>query len=95
MTELVNRLRKQAACVYLAAEETVADDLSDGLKKAADEIEQLRRDLHAIKFALRSVDDQDWDFLLGQLGDGGRGRFWKTVVNELRPALAINGRDSR
>lgn len=43
--DLVNRLRKQAKCVYLAAEEGPADDLSDGLTKAADRIATLTQAL--------------------------------------------------
>lgn len=42
MTDIVARLRKQATCVYLAAEAGPAADLSDGLSKAANEIEKLR-----------------------------------------------------
>jgi hypothetical protein len=38
--ELVERLRKMARCVYLAAEGSVANDLSDGLTKAADALVQ-------------------------------------------------------
>jgi hypothetical protein len=41
--DLVDRLRKMATCVYLAAEKGPADDLSDGLTKAANEIERLRQ----------------------------------------------------
>jgi thiamine monophosphate kinase len=38
---LVVRLRKQAKCVYLAAELGPATDLSDGLIQAANAIEEL------------------------------------------------------
>jgi hypothetical protein len=36
----------------------------------------------------RAVDDQDWDYLLGLIPDGGRGRFWKAVFAEQRAAIA-------
>lgn len=38
----------------------------------------------------RAVDDQDWEFLLSLIPDGGRGRFWKAVFAELRPLLKQN-----
>ncbi len=41
--ELVARLNKMARCVYLAAEASVADDISDGLRKAADRITLLEK----------------------------------------------------
>lgn len=43
MSKLVKRLKKMAVCVYLAAEKTVADDIADGLRKAAARIEELER----------------------------------------------------
>jgi len=51
MSDLVERLRKQARCVYLAVEDEPAADLSDGLGKAADRIEALQAALQ------HSVDD--------------------------------------
>lgn len=39
MNDLIERLRKMARCIYIAVEATVADDVSDGLTKAADTIE--------------------------------------------------------
>lgn len=36
---LVDRLRKQARCVYIAVEREVADDLADELHRAANMIE--------------------------------------------------------
>lgn len=47
MTDIVTRLRKQATCVYLATEAGPASDLSDGLTKAANEIERLAKCLNA------------------------------------------------
>jgi len=35
----------------------------------------------------RGVDSFDWAFLMGALPDGGRGRFWKAVLQEMRAAL--------
>lgn len=40
---LIERLRKQASVIHIAAEESCADDVADALRKAADEIERLRR----------------------------------------------------
>lgn len=37
--------------------------------------------------ALSAVDEQDLDFLLSRLGDGGRDRFWKQVIADLRPVF--------
>lgn len=45
---LVERLRKQASAIYIAAEKECADDVSDALRKAADEIERLRHGLTRI-----------------------------------------------
>ena len=39
MTELVVRLRRQAKCVYIAVEETIADDIADAENKAASALE--------------------------------------------------------
>lgn len=36
--ELVERLRKQSQCIYIAVEATVADDISDALQTAAERI---------------------------------------------------------
>jgi hypothetical protein len=41
MSELTERLRKMAVCIHIAVEKIVADDVADGLTKAADEIERL------------------------------------------------------
>lgn len=42
--ELVGRLRKASRAIYLATEETVADDISSKLTRAADTIESLERE---------------------------------------------------
>ncbi len=35
----------------------------------------------------RAVDDQDWQYIASIIPDGGRGRFWKSVLAEMRAAL--------
>ncbi|MDX9862548.1 MAG: hypothetical protein RBS99_16700 [Rhodospirillales bacterium] len=76
MSDLVERLRKQAVCVYLAAEAGPANDISASLKAAADEIERLR----AENFALAA--DQCHD---GYAGDHGEHRCRE--IERLRKAL--------
>ncbi len=50
--------------------------------EAANEIERLRH-------PWRAVDNQDWDYLLKTaLGYGGRDKFWRAVLTEMRAALA-------
>jgi hypothetical protein len=39
--DLCERLRKQAKCIYIAVEESVADDIADAENKAADRLEAL------------------------------------------------------
>ena len=76
-------------------------DFKDTFTQCADEIERLtlKAESHneAAKAALaevdrlrapfRAADDQDWEYLLSLLDDGGRGRFWKAVIAEIRSAL--------
>lgn len=38
--------------------------------------------------AFGMTDDQDWEYLLSLIPDGGRGRFWKAVIAETRQALS-------
>lgn len=45
MSDIKERLRKTAACVYLAAEEGPATDISNTLIDGVNEIERLERDL--------------------------------------------------
>lgn len=45
MSDIVERLRKMAACVHIAVEPGPAADLEEGMLRAADEIERLRRDV--------------------------------------------------
>ena len=44
MSDLIDRLQKMSVCVYLAAEEPVADDIADGLRKAIERIAELEAD---------------------------------------------------
>jgi hypothetical protein len=62
MNNLVERLRKQAVCVYLATESGPADDLSDGLKKAADRIEALEAALRLAHEWLDPTEMPDADY---------------------------------
>ena len=43
MSELTTSLRKRANCVYIAVEESIARDISESLKAAADRIEELEK----------------------------------------------------
>lgn len=45
-------------------------------------------DAVAVERCFRNVGADDWHYLLGKLGWGGRDRFWRAVFEELRPALA-------
>jgi len=60
MSELTERLRKMAVCIHIAVEKIVADDVADGLTKAADEIERLRarirQDADKAHLALNEID---------------------------------------
>lgn len=49
-------------------------------KRAAEEIIRLRR-------PWRAVDGEDWLYLESVIPDGGRGRFWKAVFEEVRNSL--------
>lgn len=60
---LVERLRKQASVIHIAAEKTCADDVSDALRKAADKIEGLRGELK------RSTDSLE--LLIAEVSDPG------------------------
>lgn len=44
--------------------------------------------LRALRRAFRAVDDQDWQYIVSVIPDGGRGRFWKAVLGEARAALS-------
>lgn len=49
--------------------------------------EPIRNDMRAL---FRSVDDDDWNWLLSHLNDGGRARFWKAIIADMRGALAVS-----
>ena len=51
------------------------------------EIERRLNKLHRIEEIFCCADDQDWEYLLSRIGDGGRDRFWKSIITDLRPAL--------
>jgi hypothetical protein len=53
--------------------------------EAAAEIDRLRR-------PFRAVDAQDWQYIASIIPDGGRGRFWKSVLAEIRVALETNSK---
>lgn len=44
-TDLIRKMRRQAKCIYLSVQEDIAIDISDSLTQAADDIEQLEREL--------------------------------------------------
>lgn len=73
-----------------ALKRTDAQDLAD-YRQAATVEAGLRREFHQKFMALRMpfacVDEQDWDYILGAIGDGGRDRFWKVVLTQMRDAL--------
>lgn len=48
-----------------------------------------------IVFAFRNVDDLDLRHLELFLPDSGHGQFWKSVVRELRAAIAVDGELSK
>ena len=45
------------------------------------ELDRLRR-------PFRNVDDMDWEHLFNMIPDSGHGKFWKSVLAEVRTALA-------
>jgi hypothetical protein len=47
----------------------------------------LENDIAALRRPWRAVDDQDWNYIMSVIGDGGRDRFWKAVLTEMRTAL--------
>lgn len=57
--ELVARLRKQAVCVYIATEESVARDISDCQLKAAAVIESLMTENKRLRAAHTTGDSND------------------------------------
>ena len=48
---------------------------------------ELVKDNERLRAPWRAVDAVDWDYVMGSLGHGGRDRFWKEVLTEMRRAL--------
>ena len=69
---------------------TNAQDLAD-YKQAASVEAGLRREFYdkfmALRLPFAACDNQDWEYILGAIGDGGRDRFWKEVLRQMRAAL--------
>jgi hypothetical protein len=57
-----------------------AHTVGEMMNAAADEIERLRH-------PFRCADHLDWDHLFKMIPDSGHGKFWKTVMSEMRTAL--------
>lgn len=51
------------------------------------ELTAARARIAALDGAFRCVDDQDWEYLLSQIGHGGRDRFWREVLSDARAVL--------
>jgi hypothetical protein len=81
---LVARLRTRSRAVFLAAEESPAQDLSNHLRDAADEIERLR---NAAIDALAG-----WKYIREHHGDL-YGVGWDRVQTALEASLAVPSRD--
>lgn len=63
--------------------------------EAADEIDRLSRQLaearaevERLRHPWRAVDGMDWEYLFSTIGWGGRDRFWREVLTEMRAELA-------
>ena len=54
----------------------------------------LRDEISLLRKPWRGVDDQDWQYIASVIPDGGRGRFWKQVLAEMRAALST-GRETK
>ena len=68
--------------------------LADDVKYLALEVGNLEVELDrrlqenvALRAPWRAVDAMDWEYIMSALGDGGRDRFWKAVLAEMRAAL--------
>lgn len=44
-------------------------------------------DAISLRHPWRAVDGQDWEYLFSKLGYGGRDKFWRAVLSEMRAAL--------
>jgi hypothetical protein len=70
------------------AERGILEEMGDYRIAALREMERRLNQFDKIKTALDPVDNQDWEYLLSLIPDGGRGRFWKTVIADFRSAVA-------
>lgn len=68
-------------------ERGMLEEIGDYRIAALREMERRLNSYDKILEAVRPVDDQDWEYLLSLIPDGGRGRFWKSVIASLRPTL--------
>lgn len=50
-------------------------------------IKGLQAEMAKLRRPWRAVDAQDWQYINSVIPDGGRGRFWKQVLAEMRVAL--------
>ncbi len=55
--------------------------------KLADEYQNQKVEIARLRAPWSPVDSRDWEYLFSLIPDGGRGRFWKNVFNEMRVAL--------
>jgi hypothetical protein len=67
----------------------------NALRDAADEIDRLSRQLaeaqgevERLRLPWRAVDGMDWEYIFSSIGYGGRDRFWRAVLTEMRANLA-------
>jgi hypothetical protein len=49
---------------------------------------KMHKDNERLRKPWRAVDDRDWQYIASIIPDGGRGRFWKSVLAEMRAALS-------
>lgn len=63
--------------------------MSGHFSEMMEEIGAKNNEIAKLRRPYRAVDGEDWDFIMGILGDGGRGRFWKAVLTEVRAALIL------
>jgi hypothetical protein len=59
----------------------------NGAEPVRERFNALRARVERLEGAWQNVDDQDWEYLLSLIGDGGRARFWKDVFAKWRTAL--------
>lgn len=46
-------------------------------------------EIERLRAPFRACDEEDWQYLASVIPDGGRGRFWKAVLREVRGALFV------